>query len=121
MIRGFQQDASWFKVRWRVEMRRVRSEGSGWHGGPRGEVALCRRLQRAKREGDLPKNSDPAELAHYVMTVLREWRSSQPAAPVAINYVESRKSHCARGRNVSLNATVPTPSTKQTSGLDHVC
>ena len=36
-----------------------------------GEVALRRRLQRAKREGDLPKNADPAELAHYVMTVVR--------------------------------------------------
>jgi AcrR family transcriptional regulator len=35
------------------------------------EVALRRRLQRAKREGDLPKNVDPAELAHYVMTVVR--------------------------------------------------
>jgi AcrR family transcriptional regulator len=35
------------------------------------EVALRRRLQRAKREGDLPKNADPAELAHYVMTVIR--------------------------------------------------
>jgi AcrR family transcriptional regulator len=35
------------------------------------EVALCRRLQRAKREGDLPKNADPAELAGYVMTVIR--------------------------------------------------
>jgi AcrR family transcriptional regulator len=35
------------------------------------EVAARRRLQRAKREGDLPKNSDPAELAHYVMTVVR--------------------------------------------------
>jgi AcrR family transcriptional regulator len=35
------------------------------------EVALRRRLQRAKREGDLPKTADPAELAHYVMTVLR--------------------------------------------------
>jgi AcrR family transcriptional regulator len=32
--------------------------------------ALRRRLQQAKREGDLPKNADPAELAHYVMTVL---------------------------------------------------
>jgi hypothetical protein len=29
------------------------------------------RLQRAKREGDLPKNADPAELASYVMTVVR--------------------------------------------------
>src|SRR6476620_1935802 len=35
------------------------------------EIALRRRLQRAKREGDLPKNADPAELAHYVMTVVR--------------------------------------------------
>jgi AcrR family transcriptional regulator len=35
------------------------------------EVALRRRLQRAKREGDFPKNADPAELARYVMTVLQ--------------------------------------------------
>jgi AcrR family transcriptional regulator len=34
------------------------------------KVALRRRLQRAKREGDLPPNADPAELSHYVMTVL---------------------------------------------------
>jgi len=34
------------------------------------EVALRRRLQRAKREGDLPRNADPTELARYVMTVL---------------------------------------------------
>jgi hypothetical protein len=32
--------------------------------------ALRRRLQRAKREGDLPANADPAQLSHYVMTVL---------------------------------------------------
>jgi AcrR family transcriptional regulator len=35
------------------------------------EVALRRRLQRAEREGDLPKTADPAELARYVMTVVR--------------------------------------------------
>src|SRR6266481_8387887 len=35
------------------------------------KVALHRRLQRAKREGDLPPNADPAELARYVMTVLQ--------------------------------------------------
>ena len=34
------------------------------------EGALRRRFQRAKREGDLPQNADPAELSHYVMTVL---------------------------------------------------
>ena len=35
------------------------------------EVALRRRFQRAKREGDLAKNADAAELARYVMTVLQ--------------------------------------------------
>ena len=35
------------------------------------ELTLCRRLQRAKCEGDLPKNADPVELARYVMTVVR--------------------------------------------------
>jgi AcrR family transcriptional regulator len=35
------------------------------------EITLRRRLQRAKREGDLPRNADPAELARYVMTVLQ--------------------------------------------------
>ena len=28
-------------------------------------------LDRAKREGDLPQDADPAELARYVMTVVR--------------------------------------------------
>jgi AcrR family transcriptional regulator len=35
------------------------------------EAMLRRRLQRAKREGDLPRNANPAELACYVMTVVR--------------------------------------------------
>jgi AcrR family transcriptional regulator len=35
------------------------------------DAALRRRLQRAKREGDLPKNADPADLACYVMSVVR--------------------------------------------------
>src|SRR6267142_1393648 len=47
----------------------VRTEAAGRRAGS--EVALRRRLQRAKREGDLPKNADPAELARYVMTVLQ--------------------------------------------------
>ena len=34
------------------------------------ESALRRRLQQAKSEGDLPRNSDPADLARYVMTVV---------------------------------------------------
>ena len=66
------------------------------------EVALRRRLQRAKREGDLPKNADPAELAHYVMTVVRGMAVQSAGAARAINYVESRKSHCARGPNARL-------------------
>jgi AcrR family transcriptional regulator len=35
------------------------------------EAALRRRLQRAKREGDLPQSADPADLARYMMTVLQ--------------------------------------------------
>jgi AcrR family transcriptional regulator len=35
------------------------------------EAALRRRFQRAKREGDLPKNANPGDLAGYVMTVVR--------------------------------------------------
>ena len=35
-----------------------------------GEAALRRRFQRAKREGDLPSNADPADLARYIMTVM---------------------------------------------------
>lgn len=35
------------------------------------DVALRNRFRRAKREGDLPKNADPAELASYVLTVVR--------------------------------------------------
>jgi AcrR family transcriptional regulator len=34
-----------------------------------GEIALQQRLRRAKREGDLPADSDPAALARYLMTV----------------------------------------------------
>jgi AcrR family transcriptional regulator len=35
-----------------------------------GEALLRRRLQRARKEGDLPKKSDPAALARYIMAVL---------------------------------------------------
>jgi AcrR family transcriptional regulator len=47
----------------------VRKEAAARRAGA--EVALRHRLQRAKREGDLPSNADPAELARYVMTVLQ--------------------------------------------------
>lgn len=35
-----------------------------------GEAALRRRFQRAKQEGDLPSNADPADLARYITTVV---------------------------------------------------
>ena len=35
-----------------------------------GEAALRRRLQRAKKEGDLPSKADPSDLARYVVTVI---------------------------------------------------
>jgi AcrR family transcriptional regulator len=36
-----------------------------------GEAALRRRLERALAEGDLPADTDPADLARYVVTVIR--------------------------------------------------
>lgn len=36
----------------------------------KGEAAIRNRFERAKAEGDLPADSDPAELARYVATVL---------------------------------------------------
>ena len=47
----------------------VRKEAAGRRAAS--EAALRHRLQRAKREGDLPKDADPADLARYVMTVVR--------------------------------------------------
>ena len=35
-----------------------------------GETALRHRLQRAKKEGDLPSTADPADLARYIVTVM---------------------------------------------------
>jgi AcrR family transcriptional regulator len=35
------------------------------------EAALRRRLVRAKAEGDLPRDANPADLARYVVTVIR--------------------------------------------------
>jgi len=35
-----------------------------------GEVALRRRFKRAKAEGDLPPDSDPADLARYIATII---------------------------------------------------
>jgi AcrR family transcriptional regulator len=34
-----------------------------------GEAALCQRLERARTDGDLPADADPADLARYVTTV----------------------------------------------------
>ena len=36
-----------------------------------GETAIRRRLERAKREGDLPGDADPAHLARYLATVMQ--------------------------------------------------
>jgi AcrR family transcriptional regulator len=36
-----------------------------------GELAICRRFERALAEGDLPRHSSPADLACYVATIIR--------------------------------------------------
>jgi AcrR family transcriptional regulator len=35
-----------------------------------GEVALRRRLERAREEGDLPADANPADLARYMVTII---------------------------------------------------
>ena len=35
-----------------------------------GEVAIRRRLEQAKSNGDLPSETDPADLARYVATII---------------------------------------------------
>jgi AcrR family transcriptional regulator len=35
------------------------------------DAALCKRLERARREGDLPEEVSPADLASFIATVLR--------------------------------------------------
>jgi AcrR family transcriptional regulator len=35
-----------------------------------GEAAICERLERARSEGDLPADADPAELTDYLRTVI---------------------------------------------------
>jgi hypothetical protein len=46
-------------ARWEAVARRATSEG-----------ALRRRLQGAKREGDLPEGADSTDLARYVKTIM---------------------------------------------------
>jgi AcrR family transcriptional regulator len=36
-----------------------------------GQAAICQRLKRAKTEGDLPSDANPADLARFVATVLQ--------------------------------------------------
>jgi hypothetical protein len=46
----------------------VRKEAAGRRAAS--ERALRQRLQRAKREGDLPESVDPTDLACYVKTIM---------------------------------------------------
>ena len=59
----------------------VRKQAAGRRAAS--EVALRRRFQQAKREGDLPKDANPGDLAGYVMTVVRGMavQSAGGAAP----------------------------------------
>ena len=98
MIQGFHRDALWSRVRWRWEMRlgpfgRKQPDAAP---GAKLRCVVAFNAQSAKREGDLPKNADPTELARYVMTVLQGMAVQGADGASPINYVESRKSHCAR-------------------------
>jgi AcrR family transcriptional regulator len=48
-----------------------------------GEILIRKRLERGKREGDLPKDADLVGLARYLATVMHGWRSRRQAAQAA--------------------------------------
>ena len=70
MIPGFLRDASWFKVRWRLEMRRSPLDGKQLHVVPV-KVLLRRRLQRAGEKATFPKALIRRNLARYVKTIMQ--------------------------------------------------
>ena len=55
--------------RWRAARRPNPSAGN-WPRRAAGEAAVRERFERAKAEGDLPADADPADLARYVVTVM---------------------------------------------------
>ena len=91
----------------------VRKEIAALRGAAK--VALRRRLQRAKREGDLPPNADPAELSHYVMTVLHGMatEANPPASPTKA----STSPPCRILASCSLSSRIsgPTPRRRKCS------
>jgi hypothetical protein len=65
----------WFKARWPAGMRPL---GRKWpRDGRQRKLHCVADFNVAKREGDLPKNADPAELTRYVMAVVRGMAVSQ--------------------------------------------
>jgi len=59
------------------------------------EGALRRRLQRAKREGDLLESADPTDLVRYVKTIMHGMAVQSAGGASPNQRVESRKSRCA--------------------------
>jgi len=74
------------------------------------EAALRHRLQRAKREGDLPKTLT-LRAGLLCNDVVARMAVQSAGAPVAINFVASRKWHYARGRSVKSIVLLP-PNTR---------
>ena len=67
-----EQVAGWRRITNAVHEKRGYMFSQLWHTGRASHVdtTLRRRFQRAKSEGDLPANVDPADLARYIATVL---------------------------------------------------
>ena len=69
MIPGFQQDASWFKARWRAEMRPF---GRKWLRGERRLKEYCvAAFNEQSGKAIFRRTLTLPNWAHYVMTVVR--------------------------------------------------
>lgn len=75
------------------------------------ETALRERFERARKEGDLPKNADPAALARYIMTVANGMFMQATAGATHKDLIEvARLAILAWPQNT--DATKPKPRSK---------
>jgi len=85
VIRGFQQDASWSRVRWLAEIRAGLFRRN--RRAPRGQRnCVRRRLQASKAGRGSTAKRRSSELARYVMTVLQGMAVQEPTAPPGFSY-----------------------------------
>ena len=68
---GFQQDASWFRVRWLAEIRLGLFRRKQRHAALPARLRCVVAFSEQSGKGIYPRDANPGELASYVMTVLQ--------------------------------------------------